>query len=666
MKAQRTGALAAGVWLAYAAGAGADTWTNWGKATVTNTSGVAAGFARLATDGTNLYYATTFNGVYRAALTDHVFSAMPMTGFPGWSAANSNGFALWNVGVSPQGVPVISGSPVNVINNSIYAYTGVPNAIPVFYYWDENASQWQPAAVTGQTYPYTAYAGNFANAPDGSLWTTSGFASYVYRSTDGGRSYQAFDIDASVPADYFPLINGETYFGKIFGVAVAPGGDVVVGSETGGFLHTANNGLSWTSLDPDFTNAATLNPLGRIGNAGAAGFDRFGNVVCNNAEFSMVFPGSANWAGVQLIGYRPGDGTYFKADFGLPATPAPGVVVTTASGISFTYMNQNYARTGGIYRSADGMNWSQFNTGISGLTNQLPPALSNAVIAGGIITAHGNTVWAGVSGGTIYSFDTTPQPVTNHPPSALPANFAGTLNTPMNLTLTGFDADHDALQFTLVTQPRYGVLTGTPPNLSYTPLAGFTGSESFQFTVSDGQAVSSAATVLLDVNGVAATPPQSVLVSPADLTTLTAPASVTLAATASDPQGIQWVEFWQGTNLLGAVFSPPYSMTVSNLTTGTWSFSANAVNPANSRGWSKPARVVVTGAPAQLTLVPAPGGQMTVAWPLPLMGALLETAPSVTGPWSLVASPPVDLNRAQHAVTVPAQGPAFFRLRLAP
>jgi hypothetical protein len=380
----------------------------------------------------------------------------------------------------------------------------------------------------------------------------------------------------------------------------------------------------------------------------------------------MVFPGSNTWAGVQLIGYRPADGTYFKADYGFPTTLSPGGVVTTTAGVSFTYMNQNYPMEGGIFRSDDGMHWSQFNTGIKALTNQLPASLSNAIISGGIITAHGNTVWVGVSGGTIYSFDTTPRPLTNHPPSALPANFYGVLNTATNLVLTGFDADGDALQFSLVSQPRYGTLTGTPPNLTYTPQVGFTGTESFQFTVSDGQVTSTPATVLMDVSGVGTTPPQAVLVAPADLTAMVAPATVTLTATASDPHGIQWVEFWQGTNLLTAVFSPPYTVTVTNLTTGTWTFSANAVNKNQTRGWSAPARVVVTGGPMQLSIDPAPGGQMTVSWPLSLMGAMLESAAKVTGPWSLVAPPPVDVNYSQHAVTLPANGAAFYRLNVVP
>ena len=39
--------------------------------------------------------------------------------------------------------------------------------------------------------------------------------------------------------------------------------------------------------------------------------------------------------------------------------------------------------------------------------------------------------------------------------------------------------------------PSHGALTGTAPNLTYTPAAGYFGPDSFQFTVSNGTATSS-------------------------------------------------------------------------------------------------------------------------------------------------------------------------------
>ena len=70
------------------------------------------------------------------------------------------------------------------------------------------------------------------------------------------------------------------------------------------------------------------------------------------------------------------------------------------------------------------------------------------------------------------------------------------------ITLAGTDPDSDPLTYALVTGtgPTSGTLSGTAPNLTYTPNASFTGADSFQFRVSDGQANSAAATVSITVN----------------------------------------------------------------------------------------------------------------------------------------------------------------------
>ncbi len=66
--------------------------------------------------------------------------------------------------------------------------------------------------------------------------------------------------------------------------------------------------------------------------------------------------------------------------------------------------------------------------------------------------------------------DSTPPPVTNRPPMALPQNVNLWKNTPTNFTLAGSDADGDALNFTVTVPPTFGTLSGTPPDLTYTPL----------------------------------------------------------------------------------------------------------------------------------------------------------------------------------------------------
>lgn len=73
------------------------------------------------------------------------------------------------------------------------------------------------------------------------------------------------------------------------------------------------------------------------------------------------------------------------------------------------------------------------------------------------------------------------------------------MDTPLGITLTGSDVDGDALTFTVTLPPTNGALSGTAPDLVYTPAAGFTGADSFAFTVSDTTLTSPAATVSIDV-----------------------------------------------------------------------------------------------------------------------------------------------------------------------
>ena len=73
--------------------------------------------------------------------------------------------------------------------------------------------------------------------------------------------------------------------------------------------------------------------------------------------------------------------------------------------------------------------------------------------------------------------------------------------TPLSITLTGDDANNDALTFTIVRGPQNGTLSGAPPNLIYTANPGFRGGDDFEVTASDGQATSGVAIIHITVSG---------------------------------------------------------------------------------------------------------------------------------------------------------------------
>lgn len=67
------------------------------------------------------------------------------------------------------------------------------------------------------------------------------------------------------------------------------------------------------------------------------------------------------------------------------------------------------------------------------------------------------------------------------------------------VNLSASDIDSSTLAYSIVTNPAHGTLTGAAPTLTYTPAAGFSGSDSFAFRASDGLLDSNIATFTINV-----------------------------------------------------------------------------------------------------------------------------------------------------------------------
>ena len=108
--------------------------------------------------------------------------------------------------------------------------------------------------------------------------------------------------------------------------------------------------------------------------------------------------------------------------------------------------------------------------------------------------AANNNSWT--SGDNGYKTQTTIEPeVIQNPPVAVTQSVTTSEDKPVTITLSASDADGDELTYTIVSQPNYGILTGTPPNLIYTPNNKYAGNDTFSFKVNDGTIDSSIATV---------------------------------------------------------------------------------------------------------------------------------------------------------------------------
>jgi hypothetical protein len=90
----------------------------------------------------------------------------------------------------------------------------------------------------------------------------------------------------------------------------------------------------------------------------------------------------------------------------------------------------------------------------------------------------------------------------NTPPVAHAQNLSTNEDTALNITLSGSDANADPLTYEVLTAPTKGALSGTAPNLVFTPSANANGSDSFTFRVNDGTVNSAPATISLTIQPV--------------------------------------------------------------------------------------------------------------------------------------------------------------------
>lgn len=126
-------------------------------------------------------------------------------------------------------------------------------------------------------------------------------------------------------------------------------------------------------------------------------------------------------------------------------------------------------------------------------------------------TAPYQFVWSNVANGT-YTLtatatdnagaSTTSGAVTvivNSRPTAASFSLSTPAGTPVAATLVGTDAEGDALTYAIVSSPSHGSLSGSTPTRTYTPATGYSGSDSFTYTVSDQFGTSAPATVTIQV-----------------------------------------------------------------------------------------------------------------------------------------------------------------------
>ncbi|MCX5999225.1 MAG: Ig-like domain-containing protein [Chloroflexi bacterium] len=125
------------------------------------------------------------------------------------------------------------------------------------------------------------------------------------------------------------------------------------------------------------------------------------------------------------------------------------------------------------------------------------------------VDTQNNVIWANVSedeGNNLLGTPFGAGGLQNTPPVANDQVVYGLQNQPKSITLTASDVDGDPLTYSIVTGPSHGTLSGSAPNLTYIPNAGYYGTDSFTFKANDGIADSNIATVSITVEVPALTP----------------------------------------------------------------------------------------------------------------------------------------------------------------
>lgn len=262
------------------------------------------------------------------------------------------------------------------------------------------------------------------------------------------------------------------------------------------------------------------------------------------------------------------------------------------------------------FRSTDGITWQSMGT------DAIP--MGETVYVGMAVTSH---VTGETADAVFDNFRVTAQaPTTGQPPTVAltsPSN-AATFTAPATISVAANASDADGqvarVEFFADNTP-IGTDSSSPFAVSWSSVPA--GSYSLRAIAYDDDGLSTTSSVVsITVSSTANQAPSVTITAPANGATYTAPASFTVTASASDPDGqLARVEFYRNGTLIGTDTSSPYSVGVSSLAAGSYSFTAIAYDTAGASRTSAAVGVSVTTstnqAPSVSITSPANGATFT-------------------------------------------------------
>ncbi len=377
------------------------------------------------------------------------------------------------------------------------------------------------------------------------------------------------------------------------GLTSAPGTvSISVGVPIGPiFSDDFETNLGWTT-DPDGTDTATTGQW-EVGNPDQTSSGITLQLGTTTSGSQALVTGAAGGSSAGTWDIDNGDTTVRSPDIALPA----GAVLDLSFQYNFAHLNNgsvdDYLRVsvvgpGGsttvLEQTGDGSEragaWTSFNVDVSSFAGQTVHLLIEAADAAG-----GSLIEAAIDDLVIESLGAS-----NSAPTADAQSVSLDEDTSSAVTLTGSDPDGDALSFSVTGGPSNGSLSGTAPNLTYTPDANFNGADSFTFVVNDGTVDSAPATVNITVNPVNDLP----TTSPVSVTTdEEVPVAVTLLGDDVDGDALTYGISGGPTNgsLSGTAPNLTYTPDVGFIGTDSFSYQASDNGGAT---WSAASTVTIT------------------------------------------------------------------------
>jgi hypothetical protein len=352
-------------------------------------------------------------------------------------------------------------------------------------------------------------------------------------------------------------------------VRLVRAGDVFTG-------YYSPDGVAWTQINSD---TVVMAPTVYVGLA-----------VTSNVTTTTA---TATFSNLRLVG---GEDTEPQPPTVSITSPANGATFTAPASITIT---ANAADSDGTVARVDfSRNGQAIGSDTSapyGVTWSNVPAGSYTLTA----VAHDD---AGATASS--SVDVTVNGVANQPPTASitsPASGAS-FTAPATITVTAAAADQDGA-VSRVDFFRDGQAIGSDTTAPYSVTWSNVAAGTYSLTATsfddDGASATSAA-VTVTVNGGGNQPPVVAITTPANGATYTAPASITIVASASDSDGtITRVDFFRDGQTHGTEASAPYDENLSNVPAGTYVFTVRATDNSGAVTTSAPVTVTVSGAANQ-------------------------------------------------------------------